>query len=45
MYDNPYPDFKVEVEAAGLPFFLGRLQQRNVLDDLFSLKDGTNKQV
>ena len=26
IYDNPYPDFKVEVEAAGL-FFPCRLQQ------------------
>ena len=43
MYDNPYPDFKVAVEAADL--FLSPVVFSNVFDGLFSFKDGTNEQV
>ena len=43
IYDNPYPNFKSEVEDAIL--FLSSVLLGNVFNGSFPLKDGTNEQV
>ena len=43
IHDDPYPNFKSEVEAAGL--FLSPVVFSIVFDESFPLEDGTNVQV